>query len=78
MAAVEYDSSDWEISQRIFHSMDLPSWPGFMTDIYPEGMFGLPDISGAVATNPKLPETVRYTLARVLQTTMQRNTYRSP
>lgn len=34
-----------------------------MTGVYPEGMFGLPDMPVAFLTDPKLPKTVRYSLA---------------
>lgn len=42
-----------------------------MTDVYPEAMFGVPDMPVAFLTNPKLPKTVRYSLA--LQNSLNHN-----
>lgn len=48
---------------EVLHSVDLPSWPCFMTDVHPEGMLGLPDMAVAFLTKPNPTKNVSYSLA---------------
>lgn len=48
---------------EVLHSVDLPSWPCFMTDVHPEGMLGLPDMPVAFLTKPNPTKNVSYSLA---------------
>lgn len=48
---------------EVLHSVDLPSWPCFMTDVHPEGMLGLPDTPVAFLTKPNPTKNVSYSLA---------------